>query len=382
MPPKKPFTDQTPSKSLLTFFDRSPATDGSTSTASNAARTTKTPRKNSETKPLKRAKSGSKAIDSKGTSNAPLVISDDDEVPLPLVNVADAVQRGDVKESKVDKSASTFRDSVIDISDDDMGEEIASKPLFSAPVPRPVTAPRASKSLKGKETERESPNRGHTNVSPDLTSDSALIPNGILSSLHNPDTSFDNKASRTDINESTHAEGSTLVVDLSQKSNLEQALEEEEGEWNEGDEEGMGMEDLDIGDDEDVMADAAELPAVEEELPQEPMEGGEKRKRKGKQKALLARDCSPEVIAIDESDGGDDDSLGGREDVDDFDVDDDECPVCGRTFVGMRGDVSANVLRRRPGLSLCTAKARSCHEVSSIERRPERKERSHQEFKA
>jgi hypothetical protein len=363
MPPKKISTDATPSKSLLNFFDRSPATEGSTSTAQNTARTAKTPRKTSETKPLKRAKSGSKAIGNKGTSNAPLVISDDDEAPLHLANVADPVQQSNVKDIKVETFAAIFRDSVIDISDDDMGEDIASKSLFSAPAPRPVAASKARTSSKGAGTVPQSLGQGHTDVSPDLTSDSVLIPNGILSSLHNADISSDNKTSLPAEDEYAHAEGSTLVVDLSQKSNLEQALEEEEGEWNEGDEEGMGMEDLDIGDDEDVMADGMDTPAIEEELPQEPIEGGEKRKRKGKQKAVLPRDCSPEIIAIDESDGGDDDSLGGREEVDDFDVDDDECPICGRTFVGMRGDVSANGLRRRRELSPCIAKALPCYKV-------------------
>lgn len=338
MPPKKPSTEQPPSKSLLNFFDRSPATDGSPSTVQNTART---PRKSNESKPIKRSKSGSKAVikGSKGTSNAPLVISDDDEVAVQVADGADTILHGDIK-NKGESSASAFRGRVIDISDDDMGGDVSSKPPLSASRPVPVTASRARTLSKGQDKAPEL--LGTTHASPSSEFDSTLVPNGILSTTQNPGISSDVATPIPDIKESADAEGSTLAIEVSQKSNLEQALEEEEGEWNEGDEEGMGMEDLDIGDDEDVMADTMESPAAEEEG-QDPMQGGEKRKRKGKQKAILPRDCSPEIIAIDESDGGDDDSLGGREEVDDFDVDDDECPVCGRTFVGMRGDVSRMV---------------------------------------
>lgn len=339
MPPKKPSVEQTPSKSLLNFFDRSPATDGSPSTTQ---KTTGTRRKSNETKHIKRAKSGSKPIvdGSKGTLNAPLVISDDDEFAS---NHADAVhdaRRDSAKSSKGKLPVEGFHRSVIDISDDEMEAETIARAVQPVPPPLSDEAGGASTFLKREDqlSKRTRNSNIDLPVKPDM--DSSLIPNGILSSISNAKMSSNNTTSHADMEQTSRGVGPTLAIDISQKSDLEQALEEEEGEWNEGDEEGMGMEDLDIGDDDDVMADVMESPAVEEEAPQDEVQGGEKRKRKGKQKVALSKDCSPEIIDIDESDDGDDDSLGGREEVDDFDVDDEECPVCGRTFVGMRGDVS------------------------------------------
>ncbi|KAI5452531.1 DNA cross-link repair protein PSO2/SNM1 [Naganishia albida] len=143
-----------------------------------------------------------------------------------------------------------------------------------------------------------------------------------------------------------------VTLSMTQTSELEQALEEEEGEWNEGDEEGMGMEDLDINDDEEAVLAGMKKPSVDANEQEDPAVEGEKRKRKGKQKASLVENCSSEIIALDDFDQGDDaddDSLGGREDVDDFDVDDEECPVRGRTSVGMRGDPKRSHVTQCPG---------------------------------
>ena len=339
MPPKKPPAEQTPSKSLLNFFDRSPATDGSPSTIYKTARA---PRKSNETKHTKRAKSGSKPIvdGSKGTLNAPLVISDDDESASNHADAVHTARRDSAMNIKGELLFEGLRRTVINISDDEMEGETTARAVQPVPPPLSDEAGAANTCLKG---EGQLPQRTRGSdidlpSKPDI--DSSLIPNGILSSILNAVISSDITTSHANMEQTSRGDGSTLAINISQKSDLEQALEEEEGEWNEGDEEGMGMEDLDIGDDDDVMADTMESPAVEEEAPQDEAQGGEKRKRKGKQKVTHSKDCSPEIIAIDQSDDGDDDSLGGREEVDDFDVDDEECPVCGRTFVGLRGDVS------------------------------------------
>ncbi|KAJ9122410.1 hypothetical protein QFC22_001833 [Naganishia vaughanmartiniae] len=312
MPPKKQAaTDATPSKSLLNFFERSPDTHQSTSTGSSSTR------KNNNNQGLKRLK-GKITAGSSGTLIAPLVISDDEAVD-------NGAQEADI----------------IDISDDDTtGKTNRDKGNIQS-------GSTGASNRRGRERSSvlSPPNAfsfGPTRLATDnntgnTTNESKLI---AKSAEHK-----DIHASReTHSSEILHQTAPTYgdVMDLgSQKSELEQALEEEEGQWNEGDEEGMGMEDLDIADEED---------AFNDEVPEEynvkgvdsVVDGGEKRKRKGKQKIPM-KDCSPEIIAIEDSDsGGDDDSLGDREDVDDFDVDDDECPVCGRTFVGLQGDQKRN----------------------------------------
>lgn len=328
MPPKKqPTTEQTPSKSLLTFFDRSPGTVGPSTTKQRASNTSK---------PVKRRKSDS-AVKSNtngsfGTSTAPLVISDDE----------DAEQRdtmaitANVQAKEERKEETRPQECVIDISDDDMTGVTA--------VQRP-TAKRSG--LESTEKKESSGNDVFTaSISEMASIDNAenLVSNGLLQSP--PEALREQKIPSTEGDQSIQCRPGIqpgVTLSTTQTSELEQALEEEEGEWNEGDEEGMGMEDLDINDDEEAVLAAMEKPSVDANEQEDPAVGGEKRKRKGKQKASLVEDCNPEIIALDDSDQGDDDdddSLGGREDVDDFDVDDEECPVCGRTFVGMRGDVS------------------------------------------
>lgn len=323
MPPKKQATgEQTPSKSLLTFFDRSPNTAGPS---------TPKPRTNTAGKPVKRRKSGAASRSTKtgsfGTSNAPLVISDDEDVDQP------GVVDGPAKAENAEETRNG--DAVIDISDDDMiGVTSADIPTSKA------TRPKAP--LERKESPSNDAPAIPVSVADTVEDEIGLTSNGLLQSPKElPEQSKTPPTEEIQRTLRRPESQSAIVPPLSQTSELEQALVEEEGEWNEGDEEGMGMEDLDINDDEEAVMEAMDKPSVYADEPDDPTSGGEKRKRKGKEKASVAKDCSPEIIALDDSDQeDDDDSLGGREDVDDFDVDDEECPVCGRTFVGMRGDVS------------------------------------------
>lgn len=313
MPPKKQVSSETtPSKSLLNFFDRSPDAHlpGSTGSAST--------RKHSIHQGLKRHK-GKTTPRSIGTLNAPLVISDDEAVEqdLPETNI-------------------------IDISDDD------------APGHRPSFEPKekhTSTSLHAKR-DRERSSIGNATsaftLRPAQPADEPAVESAIKTTLqtstskdpgHGPTSGG---TSSSDILRQTGPAYRDVMDIGSQKSELEQALEEEEGQWNEGDEEGMGMEDLEIADEEDAFRDQV-LEDDTADDPERALEGGEKRKRKGKQR-MSTKDCSPEIIAVEDSDSGDDDSLGGREDVDNFDVDEDECPICGRTFVGLQGDVSRRIL--------------------------------------
>jgi hypothetical protein len=323
MPPKKQTTaEQTPSKSLLTFFDRSPNTAGPSTTK---------PRVSTAGKPVKRRKSGAATRSTKtgsfGTSNAPLVISDDEDV-----DHAGAVD-GPAKAENQEETCNG--DTVIDISDDDMigvtaAEASTSKGTRSkAPLERNGSPSNDAPAIP-------------VSVPDTVEDENGLTSNGLLQSPQ--ELQEESKIPPTEEIQRTlrrPESQSAVVPPLSQTSELEQALVEEEGEWNEGDEEGMGMEDLDINDDEEAVMEAMDKPTIDADEQDDPTTGGEKRKRKGKEKASAVKDCSPEIIALDDSDQeDDDDSLGGREDVDDFDVDDEECPVCGRTFVGMRGDVS------------------------------------------
>lgn len=329
MPPKKQSAaQQTPSKSLLNFFDRSPNTAGTVAQISPGTSGA------NNIKPLKRRKSGastkSVAVGRSGTSNAPLVISDDEDA-----GQEPAADKGDVQGGfEKSKATRATEEGVIDISDDDMSGDVSST---------------RRKASRGSRMDGEASTRLQaqpamaaiqpTAISP-IPTGAQLISNGILEPSGNMPEPLEVTSHASNIDNAIDGlpQPTIPVIPTSQASDLEQALEEEEGEWNEGDEEGMGMEDLEIDDDEEAMETLDTLADAEE---QGKTGGGEKRKRKGKQKEATIKDCSPEIIALDGSDDGDDDSLGGREDVDDFDVDDDECPVCGRTFVGMRGDVSA-----------------------------------------
>lgn len=329
MPPKKQATvEQTPSKSLLTFFDRSPNTAGPSATK---------PRASTANKPLKRRKS-SAAVKGAGsgnfgTSNAPLVISDDEDVEQEIaMDVKSKLQGREEKKEQI-----RTEESVIDISDDDMSTDMPSIRSLTSRAAR-----QGSRLEKGESRTIDTSAVPASAIDPVETGDH-LISNGLLQSPGDMTESVEVNPLKFDTNLLKLIPAiPPVVLPPSQTSELEQALEEEEGEWNEGDEEGMGMEDLDINDDEEAtIMEAMDQPSVDADVQEQSVLGGEKRKRKGKQKASVVKDCSPEVIALDESDQGeDDDSLGGREDVDDFDADDEECPICGRTFVGMRGDVS------------------------------------------
>lgn len=313
MPPKRhaAISEATPSKSLFNFFGRSPDAHHPGSTGSSSTR------KNGNNQGLKRLK-GKNTTRYVGTLNAPLVISDD-EAPENQVCQAD----------------------VIDISDDDLAEDKSSGPhhVKNASTSLPVRRGRERSSVG------ESTNAFRLRPAQSVVDTSANI-------IANHETSHQPPAAQRPACSPSPEVALPLrqtgpiydiLMDLgSQKSELEQALAEEEGQWNEGDDEGMGMEDLDIADEEDAVQEAAPEDDNADDIPGA-VEGGEKRKRKGKQKTTATKDCSPQIIAIEDSDsdsGGDDDSLGEREDEDDFDVDDDECPVCGRTFVGLQGDVS------------------------------------------
>jgi hypothetical protein len=277
------------------------------------------------------------------------VISDDEDV-----GEEDAIivtSKVDLKEER--KEDAHTNESVIDISDDEMMADIPSIRSSTSRAAR--RQPRTDKEDSKETDECTAP------PAIDPGDSGVLLPNGLLQSS-------DEMAESAEVNPKTDVNLPKaipaippVVLPPSQTSDLEQALEEEEGEWNEGDEEGMGMEDLDINDDEEaVIMEAMDQPSVDADEQDDTKLGGEKRKRKGKQKALVVQDCSPEVIALDDSDqGDDDDSLGGREDVDDFDADDEECPICGRTFVGMRGDVSISELGVTVSLTLAEQQKRT-----------------------
>ncbi|KAJ9093573.1 hypothetical protein QFC19_008302 [Naganishia cerealis] len=321
MPPKRQSTVEVPAaKSLLNFFDRSTDTQGSSSTAQHNAPA----KKDAGNQGSKRRKSRATA-GTYGSFNAPLVISDDEATEV----------RG-------------LKEDVIDISYDDSDENASFDKLI---VQEASLGHQIRRERKRSSTEKLTnklavrPPKTETVSIPESTAPDQTLP--IPDQAKESSTGLTlTRSPPSDLLRQT-APAYEGINDLGgQQSQLEQALEEEEGQWNEGDEEGMGMEDLDIADEEDAFQDEVMNAAKDdnEDGLGKKTEGGEKRKRNGKQKVTAAGGCSPEIIAIDDSDAeGDDDSLGEREDVDDFDVDDDECPVCGRTFVGLRGDVSRDI---------------------------------------